>query len=687
MESPRRSSLDFQEQCQSEEVEAKRWMDRASRYLTEGRFESAIRLLEKTENVFPGCKNLPELIAVTQVCYAATWRSCHCARPHTRKLPDWYHVLKVDERADFDTIKKRYRQLALLLHPDKNKHVNSEAAFKIITEAYACLSDKEKRDLFNLERRRSFCANCNLKAQLHAAGHTVHSAGHTPRPVAKVRIPRTPKSSNACGTPKSTPKSWEADSLQNLRERAKTTVNNLEREWGTKTSKWMQQLASVRVRYWNLNNSSVTAKSRSTMKPDPWTPPRSQEHAPRSKAHMHPDGRHTMSHMNSTPNGMSGSKQDFDTFEVRRASTGGVHDVKLEEDLDLLLKKLRADGSASSKGSPLFKDFVVHTRTPEAGHLARPLFVKRVTRSSSVDRKCSLNDAGPTYAMCMPRGRCVSKKDPFSPSALKTPSAVRVNRSMPRKYSSELKGQSTPQTEMHSKEAYYSTPGRSSSLRFENIYQSSLNKEDVAQPGSRSVARTASGSWTSRVKANPELFDDVFTTVNTSTLRTPIRRQTPGSYTTEAFVLRTPPGERTSDASPEGVSQSSKLSDQSRKIVEKGSPSLSERMISSTTEKNASLSSRLYNHSSTADAEGNQEIRPPCGMNRTENMSSFRVNSNMTCNIERGRNSQLEDIEQKQKSDAINGILERLRAEAKTVAASLDRLRENIAVENVTTRV
>lgn len=35
-----------------------------------------------------------------------------------------------------------------------------------------------------------------------------------------------------------------------------------------------------------------------------------------------------------------------------------------------------------------------------------------------------------------------------------------------------------------------------------------------------------------------------------------------------------------------------------------------------------------------------------------------------------------------QKSDALNGILERLRAEAKTVAATLDRLRENFSIEN-----
>lgn len=95
MESPRRSSLDFQEQCNSEEVEAKRWIDRAGRYLTEGRYESAIQLLQKTENVFPNSKSLPEMMAVTQVCYAATWRACHCNRPFTRKLPDWYRVLQV----------------------------------------------------------------------------------------------------------------------------------------------------------------------------------------------------------------------------------------------------------------------------------------------------------------------------------------------------------------------------------------------------------------------------------------------------------------------------------------------------------------------------------------------------------------------------------------------------------------
>lgn len=97
MGSPVHAKLEMKEACQSEEEEAKRWMDRASRYLMEGRYESAIRLLEKTENVFPDCKNLPELMAVTQVCYASTWRACHCGRPYARKLPDWYRVLKVSE--------------------------------------------------------------------------------------------------------------------------------------------------------------------------------------------------------------------------------------------------------------------------------------------------------------------------------------------------------------------------------------------------------------------------------------------------------------------------------------------------------------------------------------------------------------------------------------------------------------
>ncbi|KAJ0035557.1 hypothetical protein Pint_24443 [Pistacia integerrima] len=74
---------------------------------------------------------------------------------------DWYRLLGVGEDAGIDVIRKRYHKLALQLHPDKNKHPKAETAFKLISEAYTCLSDNAKRRAFNLERWKRFCIECN----------------------------------------------------------------------------------------------------------------------------------------------------------------------------------------------------------------------------------------------------------------------------------------------------------------------------------------------------------------------------------------------------------------------------------------------------------------------------------------------------------------------------------------------
>jgi len=59
---------------------------------------------------------------------------------------DYYAVLGVPKDATAEAIKKAYRKLALKYHPDKNPgDKKSEEKFKEITEAYAVLSDPEKR--------------------------------------------------------------------------------------------------------------------------------------------------------------------------------------------------------------------------------------------------------------------------------------------------------------------------------------------------------------------------------------------------------------------------------------------------------------------------------------------------------------------------------------------------------------
>lgn len=59
---------------------------------------------------------------------------------------DYYEVLGVDRNADDGTIKKAYRQLAKKYHPDANPgDKEAEKKFKEASEAYAVLSDADKR--------------------------------------------------------------------------------------------------------------------------------------------------------------------------------------------------------------------------------------------------------------------------------------------------------------------------------------------------------------------------------------------------------------------------------------------------------------------------------------------------------------------------------------------------------------
>ena len=63
---------------------------------------------------------------------------------------DYYNILGIDKKAGASDIKKAYRKLALKYHPDKTKGDKAlEDKFKKISEAYAVLSDPEKRNQYD----------------------------------------------------------------------------------------------------------------------------------------------------------------------------------------------------------------------------------------------------------------------------------------------------------------------------------------------------------------------------------------------------------------------------------------------------------------------------------------------------------------------------------------------------------
>ena len=63
---------------------------------------------------------------------------------------DYYKILGVSKTASAEEIKKAYRKLALVYHPDRNPdNKQSEEKFKEIAEAYSVLSDAEKRRKFD----------------------------------------------------------------------------------------------------------------------------------------------------------------------------------------------------------------------------------------------------------------------------------------------------------------------------------------------------------------------------------------------------------------------------------------------------------------------------------------------------------------------------------------------------------
>ncbi|KAI3840410.1 hypothetical protein MKX03_037822 [Papaver bracteatum] len=134
-------NLNLAMECNKEE--AVRAKELAEKKMKSKDYVGARKMLIKAQKLYPSIENVGKMLTVCQV---------HCsAELKVGSDLDWYDILQIKQTADEKSITKKFRKLALELHPDKNKFPGAEAAFQFVTEAHRFLSDLSKRAQFDMK--------------------------------------------------------------------------------------------------------------------------------------------------------------------------------------------------------------------------------------------------------------------------------------------------------------------------------------------------------------------------------------------------------------------------------------------------------------------------------------------------------------------------------------------------------
>lgn len=101
-------------------------------------------LAQETEPLLEGTD---QILAVVDVLLSSS------SENHIKNQQNWYKILQIEDpnesSTDNDLIKKQYRRLALLLHPDKNRFPYADQAFRFVLDAWEVLSTASKKSQFD----------------------------------------------------------------------------------------------------------------------------------------------------------------------------------------------------------------------------------------------------------------------------------------------------------------------------------------------------------------------------------------------------------------------------------------------------------------------------------------------------------------------------------------------------------
>ncbi|KAK4787615.1 hypothetical protein SAY86_011448 [Trapa natans] len=147
----------------------------AERKFMERDYAGARRFVLKAQNLFPSLEGLLDMLGTLDVYISAENKICGEA--------DWYGILGVNPWDDDEAVQKQYQKLILMLHPDNNKFLGAEGAFKLVLEAWSLLSDKSKRSAYNQKRNSRVVQQSTISMNSESNSHTnVASVPSQPRP-------------------------------------------------------------------------------------------------------------------------------------------------------------------------------------------------------------------------------------------------------------------------------------------------------------------------------------------------------------------------------------------------------------------------------------------------------------------------------------------------------------------------
>ncbi|XP_024862083.1 dnaJ homolog subfamily C member 18 isoform X2 [Kryptolebias marmoratus] len=180
--------------------EADRLVEKAKLCLRSGRKARALQLLYEAQSIYPSTRARVLIDAIQKngggapseanhVPPPSGWRDEDVGQQETssdasdekktyteeqrqsvlriKNCKDFYEILGVTKNAGDEDLKKAYRKLALKFHPDKNFAPGATDAFKAIGNAYAVLSNPEKRQQYD-----QYGDQCSASATPQHAGHS-----------------------------------------------------------------------------------------------------------------------------------------------------------------------------------------------------------------------------------------------------------------------------------------------------------------------------------------------------------------------------------------------------------------------------------------------------------------------------------------------------------------------------------